>query len=55
MDEKFDDLIGAVVAISDSMNPRDSDNVCIGDRLANIEWHLSRIADVLEQLVKSKA
>lgn len=58
MAKSFDDVVTAIEdiasAIADDIDtdPKNDFGMTVGDELHSIDWHLSRIADSLEILVK---
>ena len=58
MAKSFDDMVSAIEDIAGAISheidtdPKNDFGMTVGDELHNIEFHLSRIADSLEILVK---
>lgn len=58
MDDKFDELIGAITDIADNMNtsqPLNDFGMTVGDELHEIACQLTRIADALGKIAGDKA
>jgi hypothetical protein len=46
----LEDVVDAIGAIPDAMNPQNDHGYTVGDTLHEISWKLERIADALEKI-----